>query len=119
MHKSAVAFRCSLHNPTILQESIERMRERIANGKVEITPSAYDTAWVAMVPEREYSGGAISQPCFPQCLNWIIENQNSDGSWGLNPGHPSLVKDSLSCTLACLPSANGTLPTNKSIKDWN
>ncbi|KAL7150087.1 hypothetical protein ABFS83_05G084900 [Erythranthe nasuta] len=102
MHKSAVTFRCSLHNSTILQESIERIRERITNGKVEITPSAYDTAWVAMVPEREYSGGIISQPCFPQCLDWIIENQNSDGSWGLNLGHPSLVKDSLSCTLACL-----------------
>ncbi|KAG8375406.1 hypothetical protein BUALT_Bualt10G0096800 [Buddleja alternifolia] len=89
---------CSLKTSTSFQESIGKVRERI-KGKVEISPSAYDTAWVAMVPSREYSGG---MPCFPRCLDWIMENQNSDGSWGLNPGHPSLVKDSLSCTLACL-----------------
>ncbi|KAK6158722.1 hypothetical protein DH2020_006036 [Rehmannia glutinosa] len=53
-----------------------------------------------MVPSREYSG--IKQPCFPQCLDWLTENQNPDGSWGLNPGHPNLIKDSLSCTLSCL-----------------
>ncbi|KAL8053645.1 hypothetical protein ABFX02_05G086300 [Erythranthe guttata] len=92
--------RCSsLNNSTSLQKSIGKIRERITNGKVEISPSAYDTAWVAMVPAREYSGGiTISQPCFPQCLDWIFENQNPDGSWGMDPGHPSLV----SCTLACL-----------------
>nr|QEY10196.1 diterpene synthase class I [Scutellaria barbata]UNZ11785.1 diterpene synthase class I [Scutellaria barbata] len=93
--------KCSLLNvSTINQNLIEKIRERINNGKVEISPSAYDTAWVAMVPSRDYSG--VEQPCFPQCVDWITENQNSDGSWGLNPGHPHLVKDSLSCTLACL-----------------
>ncbi|KAK4435738.1 Cis-abienol synthase, chloroplastic [Sesamum alatum] len=76
---------------------IEKIRERLNNGKVEISPSAYDTAWVAMVPSREYSGS--KQPCFPQCLDWIMESQNPDGSWGL---HPGLAKDSLSCTLACV-----------------
>ncbi|KAL0312161.1 UNVERIFIED_CONTAM: Cis-abienol synthase, chloroplastic [Sesamum radiatum] len=79
----------------------EKIRERLNDGKVEISPSAYDTAWVAMVPAWEYSGS--KQPCFPQCLDWIMENQNPDGSWGLQcPGHPLLVKDSLSCTLACV-----------------
>ncbi|KAL0330183.1 UNVERIFIED_CONTAM: Cis-abienol synthase, chloroplastic [Sesamum radiatum] len=80
---------------------IGKIRERLNDGKVEISPSAYDTAWVAMVPARGYSGS--KQPCFPQCLDWIMENQNPDGSWGLQyPGHPLLVKDSLSCTLACV-----------------
>nr|WJZ49125.1 hypothetical protein [Scutellaria barbata] len=99
--RRVLATKCSLINvSTINQKLIGKIRERISNGKVEISPSAYDTAWVAMVPSREYSG--VEQPCFPQCVDWIMENQNSDGSWGLNPGHPYLVKDSLSCTLACL-----------------
>ncbi|KAM7461885.1 hypothetical protein LguiA_030006 [Lonicera macranthoides] len=33
---------------------------------------------------------------------WVMENQKADGSWGLNPSHPSLVKESLSSTLACV-----------------
>ncbi|KAJ0098869.1 hypothetical protein Patl1_20767 [Pistacia atlantica] len=37
---------------------------------------------------------------FPQCINWLLDNQLHDGSWGL-PQRPSLlVKDALSCTLA-------------------
>lgn len=60
--------------------------------------SSYDTAWVAMVPSQNGS----KQPLFPECLDWIMENQQPDGSWALDPTHPLLVKDSLSSTLACL-----------------
>ncbi|KAI3468365.1 hypothetical protein Pfo_025028 [Paulownia fortunei] len=81
-------------------QSISKTFSGKINGKVEISPSPYDTAWVAVVQSREYSG---DKPCFPECLDWIIENQNPDGSLGLQyPGLTSLVKDSLSCTLACL-----------------
>ncbi|KAH0644057.1 hypothetical protein KY289_035031 [Solanum tuberosum] len=81
-------------------DSINDARERIREtfGKVELSPSSYDTAWVAMVPSKH----SLNEPCFPQCLDWIIENQREDGSWGLNPSHPLLLKDSLSSTLACL-----------------
>lgn len=44
----------------------------------EISSSAYDTAWVAMVPNLDGDGG----PQFPSTLRWIIENQLDDGSWG-------------------------------------
>nr|UVC58051.1 KSL9 protein [Isodon rubescens] len=94
------SVKCSLNNS---EDLIVKVRERV-KGKVEILPSAYDTAWVAMVPAREYSGG---KPHFPECLDWIVENQNSDGSWGVQS--PSMLKNSLSCTLACL------LPLRK----WN
>ena len=70
--------------------------------KAELSVSSYDTAWVAMVPSPS-SGPELNHPTFPQCLNWILENQHPDGSWGLPPTHhPLLVKDSLSSTLACL-----------------
>ncbi|KAK2967945.1 hypothetical protein RJ640_026372 [Escallonia rubra] len=67
-------------------------------GKVQLSSSSYDTAWVAMVPSR----GALKEPLFPESVDWIMQNQHPNGSWGLNPSHPLLVKDSLSSTLACL-----------------
>nr|ASP43414.1 kaurene synthase-like protein 3 [Tripterygium regelii] len=66
--------------------------------KTQLSVSAYDTAWVAMVS----SPNSRQAPCFPECVNWLLDNQLSDGSWGLPPHHPSLVKDALSSTLACL-----------------
>lgn len=51
-----------------------------------------------MVPMPEFP----QLPCFPECLGWIIGNQNPDGSWGNHGHHPSLVKDALSSTLACV-----------------
>ncbi|KAJ9169194.1 hypothetical protein P3X46_020654 [Hevea brasiliensis] len=66
--------------------------------KVELSASPYDTAWVAMVP----AGDSSNQSRFPECLNWILENQNPDGSWAFHPSDPLLVKDSLSSTLACI-----------------
>ncbi|KAK3024982.1 hypothetical protein RJ639_043246 [Escallonia herrerae] len=67
-------------------------------GKVRLSPSSYDTAWVAMVPSR----GSLKEPLFPESVDWIMQNQHPNGSWGLSPSHPLLVKDSLSSTLACL-----------------
>lgn len=62
---------------------------------IQTSASAYDTAWVAMVPSLDNS----QQPQFPQCLSWIIDNQLSDGSWGV----PHLIiKDRLCHTLACV-----------------
>ncbi|CAM8877053.1 unnamed protein product [Rhodiola kirilowii] len=78
----------------------EETKERIKKmfNKVELSVSSYDTAWVAMVP----SPTSPNTPCFPQCLNWLLRNQHSDGSWGLNHGDSSFMKDKLSCTLACV-----------------
>ncbi|KAL2489905.1 Ent-kaur-16-ene synthase [Forsythia ovata] len=81
-----------------VEDSIERIREAFGKKVHELSASSYDTAWVAMVPSLE----TPNKPYFPQCLDWIMEHQQKDGSWGPNPIHPSLVKDSLSCTLACL-----------------
>ncbi|XP_038977116.1 ent-kaur-16-ene synthase, chloroplastic-like [Phoenix dactylifera] len=74
----------------------KRIREQIPN--VDLSCSSYDTAWVAMVPWPEFP----QFPCFPEFLNWIIKNQHPDGCWGIHGLHPSLVKDALSSTLACV-----------------
>ncbi|KAF5184196.1 Ent-kaur-16-ene synthase protein [Thalictrum thalictroides] len=73
--------------------------------KVEISVSSYDTAWVAMVPSKDSPGS----PYFPQCINWLLENQHPDGSWGLPRHHRLLVKDTLLSTLASILA----------LKTWN
>ncbi|KAM7466016.1 hypothetical protein LguiB_013578 [Lonicera macranthoides] len=87
----------------ITQGLTERIRERFS--KLDLSVSSYDTAWVAMVPSNNNGGFSKEEkqlPCFPSCVEWIKENQKADGSWGLNPSHPSLVQESLSSTLACV-----------------
>ncbi|KAJ7964629.1 Terpene synthase [Quillaja saponaria] len=95
------------------QGTITKIRDML--NRVELSVSPYDTAWVAMAP----SWDSPKKPCFPQCLNWVMENQQPDGSWGLNPSHPLLVKDSISSTLACLLTVHkwhaGELVINKGL----
>ncbi|KAH6777168.1 Terpenoid cyclases/Protein prenyltransferases superfamily protein [Perilla frutescens var. frutescens] len=78
----------------------EETKGRIAKlfNKNEVSISTYDTAWVAMVPSPTSS----EEPCFPHCLNWLLENQCHDGSWARPHHHPLLKKDVLSSTLACI-----------------
>ncbi|XAR56926.1 Ent-kaurene synthase [Bertholletia excelsa] len=78
------------------ERSKERF-ERIRNlfNKVELSVSSYDTAWLALVPSSTSSGN----PCFPQCIDWLLSNQLGDGSWGPSH-HQLLIKDALSSTLA-------------------
>ncbi|KAF2935803.1 hypothetical protein DAI22_04g257800 [Oryza sativa Japonica Group] len=65
---------------------------------LELSTSLYDTAWVAMVPLR----GSRQHPCFPQCVEWILQNQQDDGSWGTRGFGVAVTRDVLSSTLACV-----------------
>ncbi|GAY42456.1 hypothetical protein CUMW_066980 [Citrus unshiu] len=78
----------------------QRTKERTEKmfDKIELSVSPYDTAWVAMVPSLELP----QAPCFPQCINWLLDNQVNDGSWGLHNRPSWLVKDAVLCTLACV-----------------
>ncbi|KAM7502390.1 hypothetical protein LguiB_001294 [Lonicera macranthoides] len=80
--------------------SSEGIKERIRKlfNRVELSVSSYDTAWVAMVPSPHYS----LAPCFPECVDWLLDNQLGDGSWGLPSQSHLLLKDTLSSTLACI-----------------
>ncbi|XP_015692219.1 ent-kaur-16-ene synthase, chloroplastic isoform X2 [Oryza brachyantha] len=88
-------------NASILQdmhrkELQDRIREKLQT--VELSTSSYDTAWVAMVPLR----GSRQHPCFPQCVEWILQNQQDNGSWCTNRFGSAVTRDVLSSTLACV-----------------
>ncbi|CAO2046234.1 unnamed protein product [Urochloa humidicola] len=81
----------------------KRIKEQLRGAQnLLLPPSPYDTAWVAMVP-AEGSAPWAPAPRFPQYLEWIMQNQHEDGSWGIGHLHlPRLGKDAVSSTLACV-----------------
>uniref|UniRef100_A0ACD5V2U0 Uncharacterized protein n=1 Tax=Avena sativa TaxID=4498 RepID=A0ACD5V2U0_AVESA len=87
-----------------LDENVSVLKEeRVARIRKELqepqwSPSPYDTAWVAMVPLQ----GIPEAPCFPQCVEWILQSQHDNGSWGINEYDLSTDKSSLLSTLACI-----------------
>ncbi|XP_057872501.2 bifunctional isopimaradiene synthase, chloroplastic isoform X2 [Cryptomeria japonica] len=93
-----------ISNEAPLDEIDKRIEELVAEIKMvfntmedgEISPSAYDTAWVARVPAINGSGA----PQFPQMVDWILQNQLPDGSWGEKSRFLSC--DRLLNTLACV-----------------
>ncbi|RVW46281.1 (E,E)-geranyllinalool synthase [Vitis vinifera] len=65
-----------------------------------VSPSAYDTAWLAMVPDP--AGGNDGRPMFGECLNWVVNNQREGGFWGESDGYGNPTIDCLPATLACM-----------------
>ncbi|XP_062201584.1 ent-copalyl diphosphate synthase AN1, chloroplastic-like isoform X2 [Phragmites australis] len=82
---------------TDLQPLIDRVRAMLRSmNDGEISISAYDTAWVALVPKLDGGEG----PQFPATVRWIIDNQLSDGSWGDSALFSAY--DRMANTLACV-----------------
>ncbi|KAF0897428.1 hypothetical protein E2562_037206 [Oryza meyeriana var. granulata] len=76
---------------------IDAIREALKSiGDGDISASAYDTAWVALVKKMDGGDG----PQFPSSLDWIVQNQLPDTSWG--DGSFFLVHDRIISTLACV-----------------
>ncbi|KAK9057483.1 hypothetical protein SSX86_022319 [Deinandra increscens subsp. villosa] len=76
-------------------KSIKLIFDSLDDGEVNSSP--YDVAWVALIKDvKEPSNG----PQFPSSLEWIVNHQLDDGSWG----EPSLflAYDRLLNTLACV-----------------
>ncbi|GJN16536.1 hypothetical protein PR202_gb03537 [Eleusine coracana subsp. coracana] len=65
-------------------------------GEGEISISAYDTALVSLLGKLDGSDG----PLFPSSINWIIQNQLPDGSWGDEAFF--MLRDRIISTLACV-----------------
>ncbi|CAN4098178.1 unnamed protein product [Withania somnifera] len=80
---------------------VRSMLRSLEDGEISI--SAYDTAWVALVKDMTGS----ETPQFPSSLEWIANNQLPDGSWG--DSSIFLVYDRIINTLACVIA----------LKSWN
>ncbi|EPS65247.1 hypothetical protein M569_09531, partial [Genlisea aurea] len=74
-----------------LIDAVTRILNSVGDGN--ISPSPYDTAWVALLSDS-------GRPRFPVCLEWIWMNQLEDGSWG-DPDAFSIY-DRVLNTLACV-----------------
>ncbi|KYC37232.1 hypothetical protein WA1_47280 [Scytonema hofmannii PCC 7110] len=65
-------------------------------GGGEITASAYNTAWVAMVRDPHNP----QQLAFPDSFNWLLKHQALDGSWGSS--FPYTIVPTLASLLALM-----------------
>nr|XP_043610705.1 (E,E)-geranyllinalool synthase [Erigeron canadensis] len=63
-----------------------------------VSPSTYDTAWLAMIPHPLKP----NTPFFKGCLEWILNNQNEDGYWGKSVKGDRPNIDALPATLVCM-----------------
>ncbi|MCK5122765.1 MAG: hypothetical protein KAQ87_01285 [Candidatus Pacebacteria bacterium] len=68
-------------------------------GQGGISPSVYDTAWVARIPDSKNP----KKPMFPRALNWIVSNQYPNGSWG---GKIEYYHDRIICALSAIVALN-------------
>ncbi|KAL6634598.1 hypothetical protein ACP70R_027269 [Stipagrostis hirtigluma subsp. patula] len=92
--------------PKDMLQMIDTIRAALRSmGDGEISISAYDTAWVALVKKNLDDGS--DAPHFPSSIDWIARNQLPDGSWG--DGAFFLVQDRIISTLACIVA----------LKSWN
>ncbi|KAH6783659.1 hypothetical protein C2S52_008618 [Perilla frutescens var. hirtella] len=73
---------------------IRTLLKTTGDGRISVSP--YDTAWVALIKDVE----GRDAPQFPASLEWIIENQLGDGSWG--DERFFCVYDRLVNTIACV-----------------
>ena len=75
--------------------------KEFGNGKTSVV--AYTTAWAARVKKP----GKPTEPAFPEALNWLRNNQLSDGSWGV--GEPFNIFDRMLSTFTAVIC----------LKEWN
>lgn len=62
-----------------------------------VSPSPYDTAWLAMIPNPQVP----DQPLFRGCLDWVLRNQKPGGFWASETTAMTTI-ESLTSTLACI-----------------
>jgi halimadienyl-diphosphate synthase len=71
-----------------------QIRDLVNNLSGHMDPSPYDIAWMARLPADGGDG-----PRWPELIDWLLENQWLDGSWG---GPIRYYHDRILCTLAAI-----------------
>jgi geranyllinalool synthase len=108
---SALLILCimDISQSTNIQSLVYKMKQKMFSNSCDpysfISPSAYDTAWLAMIPDPHQP----SQPMFKSCLDWVLYNQKEDGSWGDCDAHGMPTIECLPAALACIVA----------LKKWN
>jgi halimadienyl-diphosphate synthase len=96
--KTATRARVDLRQrlPALLHDLLEEVAadqdERMGGGN--ITPSAYEAAWVAMVRDPRHE----DRLAFPASLLWLLQAQRPDGSW--DPAFPHSLLPTMAALLA-------------------
>ncbi|KAK4741552.1 hypothetical protein SAY87_025140 [Trapa incisa] len=108
LHDESLDNKVSLCEETgKLVDAIKSLLESMNDGEISI--SAYDTAWVALVEAEETTTESIAnssssistrKPQFPESLRWIADNQLPDGSWG--DSEIFSAHDRIISTIACV-----------------
>lgn len=92
-HSSANIMKLSTNNHSSIEERSNELLKSLMQGYSNVSSTAYDTAWVARLVNYYPDKG------FEASLEWIRNNQHSDGSWGSSIFH---YHDRVVSTLAAI-----------------
>ncbi|CAG8812144.1 2869_t:CDS:2, partial [Dentiscutata erythropus] len=66
------------------KRTIDEYGDMTWTGYGDISMSAYDTAWLAMIPNKAYKESSVAEEfslAFPKCFEWLISCQDEFGGW--------------------------------------
>ncbi|CAG8532345.1 4265_t:CDS:2 [Cetraspora pellucida] len=83
-NESQLSIKIIKYVDELLSEYVDAANDSDWIGYGDISMSTYDTAWVAMIPNKVYKELKSSKDfslAFPQCFIWLFDNQDDNGSW--------------------------------------
>lgn len=78
---------------------VKEMKQKLFSAQLQsslVSPSAFDTAWLAMIPDSKNT----ENPMFKCCVDWVLNNQQEEGFWGDDYNLIHTLSSTLACILA-------------------
>ncbi|KAK1378444.1 putative geranyllinalool synthase [Heracleum sosnowskyi] len=78
---------------------VKEMKKKMFSAQVQsslVSPSAFDTAWLALIPDTKNT----ENPMFKCCVDWVLNNQEEAGFWGDDHNLIHTLSSTLACILA-------------------